>query len=73
MLDVMLSTYVSCTDCNQGCRSVNAVWFGGSRGLMRECHPDTARDDQRHQHQRHVANMLAQHLNFARDKLQASL
>ena len=40
---------------------------------MRECHPDKAPDDQRHEHQRHVANMLAQHLNYARDLLQASL
>ena len=40
---------------------------------MRECHPDKAPDDQRHKHQRHVAHMLAQHINFARDKLIASL
>lgn len=43
------------------------------RVLMRECHPDKAPDDEKHEHQRDVANILAQHLNVARDKLQASL
>lgn len=42
-------------------------------GLMRECHPDKAPDDQQHEHQRDVADILAQHLDVARDKLQASL